>query len=197
METINCLGEVCPLPVIKTKKALKNHDSISVLVDNDIATQNLNKMAQQLGYICHIKQLKEKEYQVIISKTDQLNLTDLNEGTIDHSDSHYIVVISDNKMGNGSDELGKILLKGFLYALSEQDILPKAILFYNAGVQLTLEESDALIDLKTMHEAGVEILSCGLCLDYYQKTDALAVGEITNMYHILEMMRTYHNVKPS
>ena len=91
-------------------------------------------------------------------------------------------------MGNGNDELGHTLMKGFLYALSQLEKLPEKILFYNGGVIWTTEGSDSLEDLKTMEEQGVEILSCGTCLNFYGLTDKLKVGSVTNMYDIVESM---------
>ena len=99
-----------------------------------------------------------------------------------------MVVISSAAMGNGNDELGHTLMKGFLYALSQLEKLPEKILFYNGGVTWTTEGSDSLEDLRSMEEQGVEILSCGTCLNFYGLTDKLKVGSVTNMYDIVESM---------
>jgi selenium metabolism protein YedF len=99
----------------------------------------------------------------------------------------YIVVVDTNIMGRGSDELGKNLLKGFIYSLTEQDVLPGKVIFYNGGVHSVIEGSDSLEDLKGLAEQGVEIYACGACLNFYELT--AAVGEVTNMYRIVEMMR--------
>jgi len=104
------------------------------------------------------------------------------------SKKNIVVVISSAAMGHGGDELGTSLMKGFIYALSQQDELPSAILFYNGGVNLTSEGSASIEDLKSMEAQGVEILSCGTCLNFYGKTDKLMVGEVTNMYTIVEKM---------
>ena len=91
-------------------------------------------------------------------------------------------------MGEGNDELGKVLMKSFIYALSHQETLPNTILFYNSGAALTCEESSTLEDLKSLESQGVEILTCGACLDYYGLLDKLRIGEVTNMYIIVEKM---------
>ena len=198
MEMINCIGEACPLPVIKTKKALRENNQVTVLVDNEIATQNLAKMSKQLGFTCQTTQLDEKKYNVVISKDGTIEEETCEIMTSPVSETgEYIVAVSSNQMGGGEEELGKILIKGFLYALTEQDVLPKKILFYNSGVYLATKDSDSLEDLRQLAEKGVEIESCGLCADYYQVKDKLAVGSVTNMYSILETMRQYHTVKPS
>ena len=77
-------------------------------------------------------------------------------------------------------------MKMFIYTLSQMDELPKTILFYNGGVRLTCEGSPALEDLKLMADAGVEIISCGTCLNFYGLTDKLAVGSASNMYVIVQ-----------
>ena len=91
-------------------------------------------------------------------------------------------------MGHGNDELGKILMKGFIYALSQLEELPKTILFYNGGATITTEGSASIEDLKSMEAQGVEILTCGTCLDYYGLKDKLCVGSVTNMYTIVEKL---------
>ena len=97
-------------------------------------------------------------------------------------------------MGDGSEELGKTLLKAFVFALPQQDKLPKTILFYNGGAALTCEGSAMLEDLKALEAQGVEILTCGTCLNFYGLTEKLAVGSVTNMYTIAEKLTQAGNV---
>ncbi|HIV80060.1 MAG TPA: sulfurtransferase-like selenium metabolism protein YedF, partial [Candidatus Avanaerovorax faecigallinarum] len=96
--------------------------------------------------------------------------------------------ISSDRMGEGNDELGKVLMKGFIYALSQLEKLPETILFYNGGATITCEGSESLADLRSMEEQGVKIFTCGTCLDYYGLKEKLAVGTVTNMYAIVETM---------
>ncbi|GAA2916425.1 sulfurtransferase-like selenium metabolism protein YedF [Enterococcus pseudoavium] len=188
MFKIDALGQACPLPVIETKKALREHEVVETLVDNEIATQNLKKMAEQLGYIYQMDQDAPNHYTVVISKGNA-DLTEEAPEVVEPvaTTDDYIVVVDTNVMGRGSDELGKNLLKGFIYSLTEQDVLPEKVIFYNGGVQLVVEESDSLEDLAGLAEQGVEIYACGACLNFYDLTPA--VGEITNMYRIVEMLR--------
>ena len=93
-------------------------------------------------------------------------------------------------MGEGDDKLGKILMKSYLFSLTQQEELPKQMIFFNGGVRLTTEGSGSLEDLKELAERGVEIFSCGTCLDFYGIKDQLRVGSITNMYAIAEAMQT-------
>ena len=188
MFKIDALGKACPLPVIETKKALREHEVVQTLVDNEIATQNLKKMAEQLGYIYQMDQDAPNHYTVVISKAN----VDLTEEVPEAAESittveDYIVVVDTNVMGRGSDELGKNLLKGFIYSLTEQDVLPEKVIFYNGGVQSVVEGSDSLEDIQGLADRGVEIYACGACLNFYELT--AAVGEVTNMYRIVAMMR--------
>jgi selenium metabolism protein YedF len=97
-------------------------------------------------------------------------------------------------MGTGNDDLGAVLIKGFIYALTQQDTLPQTILCYNGGAKLTCEGSPALEDLKSMEAQGVEILTCGTCLDYYGLKEKLQVGSVTNMYVIVEKLEAASKV---
>ena len=97
-------------------------------------------------------------------------------------------------MGHGDDQLGKILIKSFIYSLTEQDVLPQYVLFYNGGIKLLLADSESVPDLKKLASLGVQILACGTCVDYYNVKGQLQVGEITNLYHILELMRAAQRV---
>ena len=99
-----------------------------------------------------------------------------------------LVVLRSGKMGEGSDELGTALMKSFIYALTELEELPETILLYNGGAYLSCEGSDSLEDLKSLEAQGVEIMTCGTCLNYYGIADRLAVGSVTNMYAIAEKM---------
>ena len=92
-------------------------------------------------------------------------------------------------MGNGNDELGEVLMKGFIYTLTESKPYPKSILLVNSGVILSTEYYDTIGNLKILEEAGVEILSCGSCLDNYGLKESLKVGSVTNMYTIVDIMK--------
>jgi len=195
MVQVNALGDACPIPVVKTKKAigaLTGPDVVETLVDNEIAVRNLTKLAKSLNCKVHSEKLDGKEYKVVIEVGEDAAGPDPNEETScmaePGSKRKTVVVIRSQTMGNGSEELGKALMKGFIYALSQLETLPTTILFYNGGAHWTCEESPSLEDLKSMEAQGVEILTCGTCLDFYQLSDKLQVGEVTNMYTIVEKM---------
>ena len=199
MITVDARGDQCPIPVIKTKKAveaLTGPETVETLVDNEIAVQNVTRFGESKGAGVTSEKLGDKEFKITLTLSDQA-LAKIKEGAASPQEDEVclpdargnsIVVISSATMGVGNDELGKVLIKGFLYALSQLDVLPKKLLFYNGGAQLTTEGSASLEDLKGMEAQGVEILTCGTCLDYYGLKDKLAVGSVTNMYAIVEAM---------
>ena len=197
---IDARGDQCPIPVIKTKKALSEVTEPSVVevsVDNEIAVQNLSKMAKQkkLEYSC--EKINEQHY-IIKIKTGDLSeeqnasvdevQDDQGEVCYPNRKTNTVVVLSSNQMGQGSEELGEILMKGFVFALTELDEIPSTVLLYNSGVKLSTQGSKSIDALKTLQAQGVEILSCGTCLNYYDLADKLEVGEVTNMYFIVEKM---------
>lgn len=194
MITVNAMGDNCPIPVIKTKKAMQaltGPETIEVLVDNEIAVQNVTKMASSSGGKVSSEKLGEKEYKVTIAMEGAPSAEAVQEegaACIPDMRDNMVVVVSSDRMGMGNDELGKVLIKGFIYAVTQLDTLPKTMLFYNGGAAITCEGSDSLEDLKSLEAQGVEILTCGTCLDYYGLKEKLAVGSVTNMYSIVEKM---------
>ncbi len=195
MIQVNAMGDACPIPVVKTKNAIKELAGagvVEVLVDNEIAVQNLGKMAKQKGYGFQSEKLGEGEYKVTMTVGEaaaQTGVEDIPETcAVPTHKKNVVVAIDSAKMGSGHEELGTVLMKGFIFALTQQDILPSAILFYNGGATLTTEGSASLEDLKNLAAQGVEIMTCGTCLNYYGLSDKLAVGEVTNMYAIVEKL---------
>lgn len=194
MVEVNAMGDTCPIPVIKTKKAIEGLNGAGVvetLVDNEIAVQNLKKMADQKGYKASCEKIGDNQYKVkmtIGEAVEEKKEEFAKKSERSDSSENTVVVISSSKMGEGEEELGKVLIKGFIYALTQLDTLPKTMLFYNGGAFLTCEGSESLEDLKFLKEQGVEIFTCGTCLNYYGLTEKLQVGEITNMYVIAEKM---------
>lgn len=193
MERIDARGKTCPLPVIETKKVLDTmtKGSVTVLVDNAIAVQNLCKMAEQKKMQYSSEKQSEDCYTVTITISEESQAVNQPEEVCCISDSREqktVVVLSSDCMGTGDDVLGHILMKGFVYALTEQDRLPETILLYNGGAKLSVEGAETLADLKLMEAQGVEILTCGTCLNHYGLSEKLAVGSVTNMYRIAEVL---------
>lgn len=182
---IDAKGLTCPLPVIETRKALKEMADgvLVVIVDNNIALQNLAKMARQLGLTHTASTVNELEYhlEIVVGEGSQVEET---PRSLKPNLGEQVVVLASAQMGTGDPALGKILMRSFLYTLTELEQLPAKMVLYNSGVELACKGSDSLVDLQLLAERGVEVLSCGTCLDFYQLVPELAVGTITNMYEI-------------
>lgn len=93
-----------------------------------------------------------------------------------------VILIGDDSLGVGDEELGKILMKCFLNTLFDGKPKPAKLIFINNGVKLSTESSQVLDALEALEEKGVKIFSCGTCLDYHGVRDKLKVGRITKMY---------------
>ena len=196
MIKVNAIGDACPIPVVKTKNAIRElggSGAVEVSVDNEIAVQNLLKMAKQKEYEAEFEKKSNTEYIVTINVNggEVSDAKPVTKATVKSDEiklKETIVVIDSDKMGDGDEEFSKTLLKGFIYALSSQDIPPAKILFYNTGVRLTTEGSASIEDLKALEKAGAKIYSCGACLNNYGLTEKLSVGEVTNMYDIVSYL---------
>ena len=190
---IDCRGLACPLPVVNAKKAaeeLGSGDVLAVMVDNEIAVQNLTRFAEHKGFGVSTEKKGEKEYAVTMNISGTVAEAVQEEVTcaMDTRRKGMLVVLSANVMGSGDPKLGTSLMKAFVFALTKQDQLPDTILCYNTGAYLTCEGADTLEDLKLLESEGVTILTCGTCLDFYGLKEKLAVGTVTNMYDIVERM---------
>lgn len=192
--TVDARGEQCPIPVVKTKKVLdsiQGDAEIIVLVDNETAVQNLIRMGQHAGAAVTSEKKSDKEFQVVLKVTDgQGKPAEVQEEVtcIPDVKGDFVIAVDTATMGRGNDELGKVLMKGFIFAVTQLETLPKTMLFYNGGATLTTEGSDSLEDLKSLEAQGVTIKTCGTCLNYYGLTEKLQVGEVTNMYDITETL---------
>ena len=190
---IDCRGQACPLPVVNAKKAaeeLNPGDVLTVLVDNEIAVQNLTRFAEHKGFAVSAEKKAQKEYAVTMTVSGEAAEAKEEEiaCAVDTRRKGMVVVLSANVMGTGDSKLGASLMKAFVFALTKQDQLPDTILCYNSGAYLTCEGADTLEDLKLLESEGVTILTCGTCLDFYGLKEKLGVGGVTNMYDIVERM---------
>lgn len=190
---VNAMGDPCPIPVVKATKALKEMGeagTLEVRVDNEIAVQNLLRLASGKGLPVRSEKLGGSEFTVVMT-VDVPPAPDAGEtAPVCGPDQRgsLVVAVDAAAMGRGDDKLGKALMKGFVFAVSQLEELPRAMLFYNGGAALTCQGSDSLEDLKNMEAQGVEILTCGTCLDFYGLKEHLAVGSVTNMYTIVETL---------
>lgn len=184
---IDARGMDCPKPVIITKKTLDGLEegSMTTIVDNEVAKENVSKLVSSMGYSFSVEE-KEGDFYININKDGLAPVLEVGE---DKDLKDMTIGIASDTMGSGDDLLGKILMKSFIYTVSETRPFPSSIVFYNGGVRLTIEGSEVLDDIINLEKAGVEIISCGTCLDFLEIQDKLAVGSISNMYTIYEKLK--------
>lgn len=181
-KTVDARGLACPEPVIMTKKALDSREVNEVLtiVDNQAALENISRMVRTLNLESMIEEQDGSFYINIVKEDVSPEKQDLGGNTV--------VLVKSNVLGEGDDKLGSILMKSFMYTLTQMEGEIKTLMFLNSGVMLTTSGSELLEHLKSLENSGAEILSCGTCLDFYGLSDKLEVGSVGNMYTIAEEM---------
>ncbi len=189
---IDARGLACPQPVILAKKALETDNDVIVLVDNDIAVENVKRLGTNLGCSVTVDHPEAKTFRLNLKKTpgqakDACALA-VDAALTSPTQGPLVVVIGENRMGRGSDELGYILMRSFIHTVLSLDPLPATMIFFNTGVKLTVKESDVLDDLKELEAKGVKFLVCGTCINFFDLGKEIAVGTISNMYDIAETM---------
>lgn len=191
---IDCKGLQCPEPVLRTRDALAAISSgvIEVIVDNEASKSNVERFGRSQG--CEVSLAAEgSHYRITITKEEGAQpspgaraaeefVCDIPQG------GGLIYVIPSNTMGMGDDELGWGLLQTYIQTIKEVSPRPTKIFFYNSGVLLTSRESGILRYIKELEGQGVEIFSCGTCIDFFNKNDKVLVGKLTNMYDIMDSM---------
>lgn len=206
-KSINALEKACPMPVVMTKKEIDNGEEyIITQVDNKIAVENLKKLAATTGFSVEVKE-EEGTFFVALSKeckacNDMLEqmIEPNTESKVEPKEEtkeepkketkpSYVVFIGKEFIGDGSQELGKNLMRMFLYTLSESKDLPTHILFMNGGVKLPTLDEQAIDYLKILKKKGVDIIVCGTCLNFYEIEKELKIGTVSNMYDIADKMQ--------
>lgn len=190
---VNCMGDQCPIPVVKTMKALAamtEPGTLEIHVDYEVPVQNLSRFAADRKLPVTAEKLDDKHYVVRMEVAEPKAAAAKQEtpGCIPDLRGDTVIAIASECMGNGDDQLGATLMKGFIYAVSQQEELPSAMLFYNSGAKLTAEGAVTVEDLKNLEAQGVEILTCGTCANFFGLEGKQAVGSITNMYVIVEKL---------
>ncbi|HEX3030919.1 MAG TPA: sulfurtransferase-like selenium metabolism protein YedF [Bacillota bacterium] len=191
-QEIDARGLTCPQPVINTKKALDQAEAgeFITIVDNEIARDNVLKLVASQG--CQAV-VESKEGGIYITITKGKGVPDVTDTASQPKRStaggDTVVMITSQFLGQGEEELGKVLMRSYLYTLVEADDVPRAILLANSGAFLSCQGSTVLEHLEALANKGAEILTCGTCLDYYNLKDKLIVGQVTNMYTITEQLK--------
>jgi selenium metabolism protein YedF len=184
MKTIDCRNMACPLPVVTVKRALEDApgEALKVLLDNGAPRENVTRFALNRGFSVDEAEL-DGGYAILISGAAGETLAIKRQ-----KGGETVMLIASDRLGDGPEELGRLLMKNFINTLVEVAEAPDRILFANTGVLMATEGSEVLEALETLGNRGVEIASCGVCLDFFNCKDKLRAGTVTNMFTIVESM---------
>lgn len=197
MKSIDCRGLSCPEPVLRTKKVMSDNpgQGFTVLVDNETARENVLRFIRSQKR--QAEWIEKVDHFLISSKAGDIKQDEAGDQTPGPGrpvKGNAVVFISSDQLGQGSSELGQMLMRNFIYTLTKRDELPRAVVFMNSGVRLSIKGSPAIEELQDLESKGVEILVCGTCLDYYALKDQLFAGQVSNMYDIADLLMTAENV---
>lgn len=194
MTTIDCTGQSCPAPVIATKQALeRTPDGVCITVDLGAPHENVTRFAHNRGYQV-VEQLASDRVTLIISREGSIAAPTPSPASVETIGGDRVLLITSNTLGAGDPVLGSLLMKTFLTTLLETDQRPARILMLNSGVLLAVTDAETVEALVRLEQLGVELFACGVCLDFYGKKDALAVGKVTNMFSTAENLLTAASV---
>ena len=185
MKTIDCRGLACPEPVLRTKRELESsREALCILLNDGAPRENVTRFARNHGYKIS-ESADGSTWALTLTPADGAALT----GTVPSSPAgERVLLITSDQMGNGPEELGRLLMRNFIHTLLETAQQPDRILFLNSGVLLAVQGAETVEALTRLAERGVEIFACGLCLDYFNKKDQLAAGSVTNMFSTAETL---------
>ena len=188
---VDARGELCPKPLIMTKKALKEctpGQPMRVLIDNETSRNNVMRFLSDNGISAESKENDGVYTLLLHGAAGELPRPDAaSYCTVSApAPAPHVIVVKSNRMGVGDDELGTILLKAFINTIKEVDPLPGSIVFYNSGVLMTTDDSPVVDALRELEKQGVTLLICGTCADFFGIKKMVSIGTISNMYSILE-----------
>jgi selenium metabolism protein YedF len=193
-KNIDARGKNCPMPVIMAKKEIEQGGQFfTVQVDNKIAVENLKKLASSQGFQVSVEEANG-DFDVRFSNGCEECIEVINKVENRKPLGDWCVFVNKSTIGVGDEELGQSLMKMFFYTVSESDDYPKAVLFVNDGVKVPTLNDQAAEHLKRLEEAGVDLLICGACLDFYGLKEQVSVGQVSNMYAIVEYMKAASKV---
>ncbi len=189
---VDARGLGCPKPVMLADEALSSikEGTVEVLVDNEASVKNLQRFARKKGFYSEVKKDTD-HWKVLITKGYTCDTSaDEAEGG---EKKKLMMIIGTDTLGK-DEEIGRILMKGFLETLKVSKEVPDTIFFLNAGVRLTTVVEETVSVLKELESMGVEIFSCGTCLKYYNLEDQLKVGYRGTTGHIVEGLQEFEKV---
>ena len=192
LKELDCRGLACPQPVLNTKDALEESavTQVTVIVDNSAAKENVSRFAMTKGCDVEVAEI-ETDFKLTITKKEAAGQAEgqpAAPAAATSSAPRLVVKITSRFMGDGDEELGRILMGAFIRTLPDATLKPKSLVFYNEGVKLACEGSEHLEAIRRLMDLGVDVVSCGTCLEFYHLKEKLAVGHIGNMFEIIEVL---------
>ncbi len=184
---IDCRGLACPKPVVNAKQALDKikAGTLTVIVDNKTSLENIKRLAKNSGHKIKVTNRNGDSF-IDIIKQDKIGR--IRKKKVEKASSDFIIFITSDRLGVGDERLGEILIKAFLNTIWEAELKPDKVVLMNSGVKLATEGSEGLETLELLEKEGVDVISCGTCLAYYELTDKLKVGLTSNMYEIVNIL---------
>ncbi len=188
---VDARGLGCPKPVIMAEDALKEIEegTVEVLVDNEASVSNLKRFAEKYGF--HIETDRIEDYWKV--KITKGYTCEISVSQTDSEKKELLMIIGTDTLGKEED-IGRVLMKGFLETLKVTKELPDMMFFLNAGVKLTTVNHETIELLKEIESMGVEIFSCGTCLKHYGLEESLKVGYRGTTNHIVEGLKEFKKV---
>jgi selenium metabolism protein YedF len=194
--TVDARGLTCPQPVLETKRVLDEslEQDFLVLVDNPTSRENVARFARNQGCEVEIRDGGVGQFEIKVAVPGAPKALEVQEELLAcpapeiSSQEKVVVYVGNNCMGSGDDLLGAKLMRGFLRTWIDVNPLPWRVIFINSGVKLTTTDDEAVDAVSMLEEKGVEILSCGTCLEHFGLQDQLKVGKATNMYEVIDSL---------
>ena len=201
MIVVNAMGKPCPKPVAMTKAALdKGAEELEVLVDNPEAATNVKRLLEGRGFRVLLQDEDGRLKLTAGKKTEPSVSTSRASASqaqapapaapmpVPRPVEGMAVLITGKTLGRSDEELGEILVKGFLGALSQLALPPRTVALMNEGVKLALFDSSSCDHLKNLERKGTNILVCGTCVNHFGITDSVGAGVISTMFEIVEAL---------
>lgn len=187
-ETVDARGLACPQPVVLTLKAITASEEVTTIVDNEAAVENVKRLAHSKGCSVDVAEKEDGVYLTIRKEAGEAKDAPApTEHVVVCSTAEagpLVLFVPSDCFGRGPAELGERLMGALFHSLLDVEPKPATIIFMNSGVKLAVEGSRALDDVRALAALGIKVLVCGTCLGYFELTDKLAVGQISNMYDI-------------
>ena len=194
MKTINCSGLDCPEPVVKAKKALQENEKVKIIVDNEVAANNVSRMAVNIGCQVDETKISDAKYELLIYGQNRKEVSERSTDAAKISPATDVILITTEKLGEGPDELGSLLMNGLLKTIADLNNRPDTIILMNNGVKLAAINEETVATLNKLVDDGLGLKVCGTCLEYLNLNEELKVGQISNMYEILELITSNSTV---